>query len=133
MGIEHSPIGSLPCRWTAQSPRRLRREGGRLADDLFIGVCARRQPSASAVLLVSTDPAHSTSDISSRRSGGKVREPQPGLSALEIDSGRGHARYINDVKRTSAHVQSGDHPAGASSDRTGGGVTARWKRRRSIA
>jgi len=51
------------------------------------------------VLLVSTDPAHSTSDIFEQKIGGKVRELQPGLSALEIDSEAEATRYINDVKR----------------------------------
>jgi arsenite/tail-anchored protein-transporting ATPase len=51
------------------------------------------------VLLVSTDPAHSTSDIFERRIGPKERELSPRLSALEIDGEMEAARYIDDVKR----------------------------------
>jgi arsenite-transporting ATPase len=51
------------------------------------------------VLLVSTDPAHSTSDIFERSIGPEARELAPKLSALEID-GEGEAvRYIEAVKR----------------------------------
>jgi arsenite-transporting ATPase len=51
------------------------------------------------VLLVSTDPAHSTSDIFERKIGGAERELLPNLSAIEIDADREAARYIADVKR----------------------------------
>src|SRR5205085_7481878 len=51
------------------------------------------------VLLVSTDPAHSTSDIFERKIGGAERELLPKLSAIEIDADREAARYIADVKR----------------------------------
>jgi len=51
------------------------------------------------VLLVSTDPAHSTSDIFERRIGASERELLPRLSALEIDADQEAARYIADVKR----------------------------------
>jgi arsenite-transporting ATPase len=51
------------------------------------------------VLLVSTDPAHSTSDIFERPIGPTERELSPRLSALEIDGEREAARYIEDVKR----------------------------------
>jgi arsenite-transporting ATPase len=51
------------------------------------------------VLLVSTDPAHSTSDIFERPIGERERELEPRLTALEID-GQGEAtRYIAAVKR----------------------------------
>jgi len=50
-------------------------------------------------LLVSTDPAHSTSDIFERKIGSSERELQPGLWALEIDGDAEAARYIADVKR----------------------------------
>jgi arsenite-transporting ATPase len=50
------------------------------------------------VLLVSTDPAHSTSDIFERTIGGGERELLPNLSAIEIDADREAARYIADVK-----------------------------------
>jgi arsenite-transporting ATPase len=51
------------------------------------------------VLLVSTDPAHSTSDIFERPIGPKERELSARLSALEIDGEGEAARYIEDVKR----------------------------------
>jgi arsenite-transporting ATPase len=51
------------------------------------------------VLLVSTDPAHSTSDIFERAIGPKERELQPRLTALEIDADAEAARYVADVKR----------------------------------
>jgi len=51
------------------------------------------------VLLVSTDPAHSTSDIFERRIGPEEREIEPGLTAIEIDAEREAARYVGDVRR----------------------------------
>jgi arsenite-transporting ATPase len=51
------------------------------------------------VLLVSTDPAHSTSDVFGQPIGPVERELRPGLSALEIDSEREARRYVEDVKR----------------------------------
>jgi arsenite-transporting ATPase len=51
------------------------------------------------VLLVSTDPAHSTSDIFERKIGPAERQLYPNLSAIEIDSEAEAARYIADVKR----------------------------------
>ena len=56
------------------------------------------------VLLVSTDPAHSTADIFERRIGGAERELLPGLSAVEIDAEGEAARYIRDVKRDIARM-----------------------------
>jgi arsenite-transporting ATPase len=50
------------------------------------------------VLLVSTDPAHSTSDIFGSRIGDTERRLAPGLSAMEIDSSREAARYVAGVK-----------------------------------
>lgn len=49
-------------------------------------------------LLVSTDPAHSTSDVLDTRLGGQAREVRPGLWALEIDPAEEADRYIDDVK-----------------------------------
>ena len=49
------------------------------------------------MLLVSTDPAHSTSDIFEGGSA-RERELQPDLSAIEIDADSEAARYIADVK-----------------------------------
>ena len=51
------------------------------------------------VLLVSTDPAHSTSDIFERPIGPAPCELSPRLAALEIDGEAEAARYIADVKR----------------------------------
>ncbi len=51
------------------------------------------------VLLVSTDPAHSTADIFERPIGGSERGLEPGLSAIEIDSEAEASRYIDAVKR----------------------------------
>lgn len=49
-------------------------------------------------LLVSTDPAHSTSDVLETRLGGTAREVHPRLWALEIDPAEEADRYIDDVK-----------------------------------
>src|SRR5438067_581946 len=51
------------------------------------------------VLLVSTDPAHSTSDIFERPIGTDAQALQPNLWAVEIDADREAARYIDQVKR----------------------------------
>jgi arsenite-transporting ATPase len=51
------------------------------------------------VLLVSTDPAHSTSDIFERTIGPEEREIEPRLWAIEIDALRESARYVGEVKR----------------------------------
>ncbi len=61
------------------------------------------------VLLVSTDPAHSTADIFERPIGPDEVVIAPQLSAIEIDGEGEAARYIEDVKRDiqkmfSAHV-----------------------------
>jgi len=51
------------------------------------------------VLLVSTDPAHSTADIFEKPIGSSEREILPGLTAVEIDAEQEARRYIGDVKR----------------------------------
>ena len=51
------------------------------------------------ILLVSTDPAHSTADIFQMPIGPVERELQPRLTALEIDAAGEASRYISDVKR----------------------------------
>jgi arsenite-transporting ATPase len=50
-------------------------------------------------LVVSTDPAHSTSDIFERRIGSAECQVLPRLTALEIDPDEEAARYVADVKR----------------------------------
>jgi arsenite-transporting ATPase len=50
------------------------------------------------VLLVSTDPAHNTSDIFDCPIGPDIVEVLPNLHALEIDAGRESARYVAEVK-----------------------------------
>jgi len=51
------------------------------------------------VLLVSTDPAHSTSDIFEREVGSAEAAIGPNLSAIEIDGVREVRRYVDSVKR----------------------------------
>jgi arsenite/tail-anchored protein-transporting ATPase len=51
------------------------------------------------VLLVSTDPAHSTSDIFEQPVGPDEREIQPRLWAIEIDALRESAKYVREVKQ----------------------------------
>ncbi len=50
------------------------------------------------VLLVSTDPAHSTSDIFERPLGPEERELLPSLWGLEVDASVEARRYVDDVK-----------------------------------
>ncbi len=50
------------------------------------------------VLLVSTDPAHSTSDIFERPLGRDEREILPSLAGLEIDAAFEARRYLDEVK-----------------------------------
>ena len=50
------------------------------------------------VLLVSTDPAHSTSDIFERPIGPDPVEIRPALHAMEIDAGEESRRYVKGVK-----------------------------------
>src|SRR5438132_1199126 len=50
------------------------------------------------VLLVSTDPAHSTSDIFQTPFGAEEREIYPGLHGLEIDASLEARRYIDNAK-----------------------------------
>jgi len=50
------------------------------------------------VLLVSTDPAHSTSDIFERPIGADPTELLPNLWGLEIDAATESARYVREVK-----------------------------------
>jgi arsenite-transporting ATPase len=50
------------------------------------------------VLLVSTDPAHSTSDVFETRVGPTAREILPGLTGLEIDAVGEARRYVDEAK-----------------------------------
>ena len=56
------------------------------------------------VLLVSTDPAHSTSDIFQTAFTSAEREILPGLSGLEIDVDLELRRYVDRVKEQIAKV-----------------------------
>jgi arsenite-transporting ATPase len=56
------------------------------------------------VLLVSTDPAHSTSDIFEQPLGPKEREIEPGLFGLEIDATFEARRYVDQVKQQIAEL-----------------------------
>jgi arsenite/tail-anchored protein-transporting ATPase len=49
-------------------------------------------------LLVSTDPAHSTSDVLDTKLGPDEREILPGLAGLEIDAAREARRYVDEAK-----------------------------------
>src|ERR1041385_3079000 len=54
--------------------------------------------SGRKVLLVSTDPAHSTSDIFERPFDREEREVYPGLTGVELDADFEARRYIDGVK-----------------------------------
>jgi arsenite/tail-anchored protein-transporting ATPase len=54
--------------------------------------------SGKRVLLVSTDPAHNTSDILGGPIGPEIVEVLPNLHALEVDASRESARYVDEVK-----------------------------------
>jgi arsenite-transporting ATPase len=56
------------------------------------------------VLLVSTDPAHSTSDIFERQIGPEPVPIAPSLHAMEIDAAAESRRYVADVKEHIAQV-----------------------------
>jgi arsenite-transporting ATPase len=56
------------------------------------------------VLLVSTDPAHSTSDMFERPLGPEEREIRPGLFGLEIDATFEARRYLDQAKRQIAEL-----------------------------
>jgi arsenite-transporting ATPase len=61
-----------------------------------VALAASRQ--GRRVLLVSTDPAHSTSDIFEKPFGADEREIYPGLRGLEIDASLEARRYIDNAK-----------------------------------
>ncbi len=60
------------------------------------------------VLLVSTDPAHSTSDVFERPFGREEREIAPSLAGLEIDAAFEARRYLDEVKSQVATMFSPD-------------------------
>jgi len=61
-------------------------------------VALRASRMGKRVLLVSTDPAHSTSDIFERQIGAEPTEVQPSLHAMEIDAASESRRYVERVK-----------------------------------
>jgi len=60
--------------------------------------------SGKRVLLVSTDPAHSTSDLFNRKIGNKVVRLMDNLDALEIDPQKEADDYINEIKGNMSRV-----------------------------
>ena len=60
--------------------------------------------SGKRVLLVSTDPAHSTSDIFGVAFGADEREILPGLMGLELDGERETRRYLDGAKARMAGI-----------------------------
>jgi arsenite-transporting ATPase len=67
-----------------------------------MGLAASR--AGRQVLLVSTDPAHSTSDIFERPIGSEPTRIADGLHALEIDPAAESARYVTGVKAQIAQL-----------------------------
>jgi arsenite-transporting ATPase len=63
-----------------------------------------RAKEGKRVLLVSTDPAHSTSDIFEKPFSREEREIYPGLTGIEIDADFEARRYINGVKEQIAKL-----------------------------
>ena len=56
------------------------------------------------VLLVSTDPAHSTSDIFEKPFDGDEREIYPGLTGIELDANLEARRYVDKAKAEIARM-----------------------------
>ncbi len=67
-----------------------------------LAVAARR--AGKKVLLVSADPAHSTSDILETALDSSEREILPGLTGIELDAARETRRYLDDAKSRMAGV-----------------------------
>jgi arsenite/tail-anchored protein-transporting ATPase len=67
-----------------------------------LALAARR--SGKKVLLVSTDPAHSTSDILETALDSSEREILPGLNGIELDAARETRRYLDQAKARMADV-----------------------------
>lgn len=73
-------------------------KGGVGKTTLAAAFCVSSVRPTSRVLLVSTDPAHSTADILETRLDGEPREVIAGLWAMEIDPATEADRYVADVK-----------------------------------
>ena len=73
--------------------------GGMLISNGFGQAIARRVSPGKRVLLVSTDPAHSTSDIFERPFARAEREVLPALCGLEVDAEFEARRYLDEVKQ----------------------------------
>jgi len=58
------------------------------------------------VLLVSTDPAHSTSDLFNKKIGPKIISLRPNLDAIEIDPQAEADKYINGIKGNMLNIVS---------------------------
>lgn len=69
---------------------------GKTTCSAAIALAASRE--GRRVLLVSTDPAHSTSDIFEREIGPEPRAIRPNLDALEIDPDEAARRYVDAAK-----------------------------------
>jgi arsenite-transporting ATPase len=67
-----------------------------------LALAARR--AGKKVLLVSTDPAHSTSDILETALDSSEREILPGLTGIELDAARETRRYLDAAKARMADV-----------------------------
>ena len=72
------------------------------------------------VLLVSTDPAHSTSDMFEREIGPEPVQLLPNLHGLEIDGAFETQRYVKNVKEQISDAVRPPHPEGSvTADRSG--------------
>lgn len=110
-GNGNVPPGTLPLLLRRKSAERSLEIGDR--ELLFVGgkggvgktttagaVATWLAESGERTLLVSTDPAHSLSDLLDRDVGDPVLEIRPGLWGLEVDPELQVDRYLSDVKRT---------------------------------
>jgi arsenite-transporting ATPase len=75
---------------------------GKTTCAVALALAARR--AGKKVLLVSTDPAHSTSDILETALDSSEREILPGLAGIELDAARETRRYLDDAKARMADV-----------------------------
>lgn len=77
-------------------------KGGVGKTTIAAAAALRSAESGRRTLLVSTDPAHSTSDILETQLRNEIATVQDGLDAVEIDPSEEASRYIADVKRSIA-------------------------------